>query len=137
MVLDGRGNHGAAERAAEMGAGGGHGAGGRLGVRWACTKPQDQGLAAELWRVVASARYGREHAVAAGERGLGRVGPADSAPPELRGRSSGVFNLMNGGALLLASVLAGARWSAFGAPATFAALAAARLIAYPAGPRSA
>ena len=49
---------------------------------------------------------------------------ADSAPVELRGTAFGVFNLVGGGALLLASVIAGVLWSAFGAPATFAAGAA-------------
>jgi MFS family permease len=46
---------------------------------------------------------------------------ADNAPAELLGSAFGIFNLVSGGALLLASVIAGALWSAFGAPATFAA----------------
>lgn len=54
---------------------------------------------------------------------------ADNAPPELRGTAFGVFNLVSGGALLLASVIAGALWSAFGAPATFLAGAAFALMA--------
>ena len=68
---------------------------------------------------------------------------ADNAPPELLGTAFGVFNLVSGGALLLASVIAGALWSAFGAPATFAAgaafaaLAALGLAAYRARPVSA
>jgi len=51
-------------------------------------------------------------------------------------RPSGVFNLVSGGALLLASVIAGSLWSAFGASATFmagasfAALAATGLLCY-------
>ena len=49
---------------------------------------------------------------------------ADTAPPDRLGTAFGLFNLVSGGALLLASVLAGALWSAFGAPATFAAGAA-------------
>jgi MFS family permease len=44
---------------------------------------------------------------------------ADNAPAELRGTAFGVFNLVSGGALLLASVIAGALWSAWGAAATF------------------
>jgi MFS family permease len=44
---------------------------------------------------------------------------ADTSPAELRGSAFGIFNLVSGGALLLASVIAGALWSAFGAPATF------------------
>ena len=46
---------------------------------------------------------------------------ADNAPAELRGTAFGVFNLVSGGALLLASVIAGALWSAWGAIATFGA----------------
>jgi hypothetical protein len=43
---------------------------------------------------------------------------------ELRGTAFGVFNLVSGGALLLASVIAGVLWSAVGASATFLAGAA-------------
>jgi MFS family permease len=46
---------------------------------------------------------------------------ADNAPPELVGSAFGIFNLVSGVALLLASVIAGALWASFGAPATFAA----------------
>jgi MFS family permease len=66
---------------------------------------------------------------------------ADNAPSDLLGTAFGLFNLVSGGALLLASVIAGALWSLFGAPATFAAgagfaaLAALGLIAYRARPR--
>jgi MFS family permease len=49
---------------------------------------------------------------------------ADTAPATLRGTAFGIFNLVGGGALLLASLIAGALWSAFGAPATFWAGAA-------------
>ncbi len=48
---------------------------------------------------------------------------ADTAPAKLRGTAFGIFNLVTGGALMLASVIAGALWSAFGAPATFVASA--------------
>jgi len=44
---------------------------------------------------------------------------ADTAPASLRGTAFGFFNLVSGGALLLASVIAGSLWNAFGAPATF------------------
>jgi MFS family permease len=54
---------------------------------------------------------------------------ADTAPAELRGTAFGVFNLVSGGALLLASVLAGALWTAFGAPATFLTGAAFAMLA--------
>ncbi|PAU75289.1 MFS transporter [Halomonas salipaludis] len=61
---------------------------------------------------------------------------ADNAPAELRGTAFGIFNLVSGGALLLASIIAGTLWSLFGAPATFiagasfAAVAAAGLLLY-------
>ena len=61
---------------------------------------------------------------------------ANAAPAELRGTAFGVFNLVGGGATLLASILAGALWTAlgpaatFGAGAGFAALAAAGLLAF-------
>jgi MFS family permease len=46
---------------------------------------------------------------------------ADTAPSDLRGTAFGVFNLLSGVALLLASIIAGSLWSAFGASATFVA----------------
>jgi MFS family permease len=61
---------------------------------------------------------------------------ADTAPTDLRGTAFGIFNLVSGVALLLASVIAGSLWSMFGASATFiagalfAALAAIGLILY-------
>jgi MFS family permease len=54
---------------------------------------------------------------------------ADTAPAALRGTAFGIFNLVSGGALLLASVIAGALWSAFGASATFLAGAAFATVA--------
>lgn len=49
---------------------------------------------------------------------------ADNAPADLRGTSFGLFNLVSGVSVLLASVIAGLLWSAFGAAATFLAGAA-------------
>ncbi|WP_020647757.1 MFS transporter [Solimonas variicoloris] len=46
---------------------------------------------------------------------------ADTAPTALRGTAFGFFDLLSGLALLLASVVAGALWSAHGAGATFLA----------------
>ena len=46
---------------------------------------------------------------------------ADAAPADLRGTAYGFFNLVSGLAMLLASVLAGVLWQAFGAPTTFGA----------------
>lgn len=60
---------------------------------------------------------------------------ADTAPPDLRGSAFGIFNLVVGGALLLASVIAGGLWTRLGPAATFfagaafAAIAAAGLFA--------
>ncbi len=46
---------------------------------------------------------------------------ADSAPADLRGTAFGLFNLLTGGALLAASVVAGLLWDAAGFHATFLA----------------
>jgi len=81
----------------------------------------------------------------AGTQGLLAKLVADTASVDLRGTAFGIFNLVSGGALLLASLIAGALWSWFGAPSTFlagaafAALAVGGLILYrpvaPAGHR--
>jgi MFS family permease len=49
---------------------------------------------------------------------------AEAVPAELRGTAFGMFNLITGGALLLASGLAGALWQGLGSEATFLAGAA-------------
>ena len=49
---------------------------------------------------------------------------ADRVPASLVGTGFGIFNLVNGGALLLASVIAGTLWSSLGPSATFLAGAA-------------
>jgi MFS family permease len=54
---------------------------------------------------------------------------ADTAPAELLGTGFGIFNLVSGVALLLASVIAGSLWSVFGASATFLAGAAFTAVA--------
>jgi len=54
---------------------------------------------------------------------------ADTAPAELRGTAFGIFNVAGGCALLLASVIAGALWSTFGATATFLTGAAFAMLA--------
>jgi len=61
---------------------------------------------------------------------------ADASPADLRGTAFGAFNLVSGGAVLLASVVAGMLWSALGpaftfvAGAAFATLAGLVLFAY-------
>jgi len=54
---------------------------------------------------------------------------ANVSPPDLRGTAYGVFNLVGGLAMLLASVVAGALWGRFGAPATFLAGAGFSVVA--------
>lgn len=54
---------------------------------------------------------------------------ADTAPARLRGTAFGIFHLISGGALLLASVIAGVLWEMVGASATFIAGAAFAVIA--------
>ena len=49
---------------------------------------------------------------------------ADNAPARLLGTAFGIFNLVSGGMLLLASVVAGVLWSSIGPSATFLAGAA-------------
>lgn len=46
---------------------------------------------------------------------------ADASPEELRGTAFGLFNLVSGAALLLASIIAGGLWSSYGPSATFLA----------------
>lgn len=54
---------------------------------------------------------------------------ADTAPAPLLGTGFGIFNLVSGVALLLASVIAGSLWSAYGASSTFLAGAAFAAVA--------
>lgn len=49
---------------------------------------------------------------------------ANTAPADLRGTAFGMFNLVSGLSMLLASALAGLLWDLWGAPSTFAAGAA-------------
>ena len=46
---------------------------------------------------------------------------ADNVPARLRGTGFGIFNLVSGGALVVASIIAGSLWDALGASATFIA----------------
>ncbi len=54
---------------------------------------------------------------------------ADTAPPDLRGTAFGVFNFAGGVAMLIASVLAGGLWDAYGPTATYLAGAAFTVVA--------
>ncbi len=55
---------------------------------------------------------------------------AETAPADLRGTAFGMFNLVGGVALLIASALAGWLWDAFGPPQTFYAGAAFAALAW-------
>ncbi|MBN2398568.1 MAG: MFS transporter, partial [Deltaproteobacteria bacterium] len=91
-------------------------------------------MAASPWTAFVGAAFWGLHM--AFTQGLLSKLVADTAPAELRGTTFGVFNLVSGGAVLLASIIAGSLWSAFGAAATFvagaafASLAAAGLLLY-------
>jgi MFS family permease len=52
-------------------------------------------------------------------QGLFAAMVTDATPARIRGSAFGVFNLVSGGAMLVASVLAGWLWDRYGAPATF------------------
>jgi MFS family permease len=54
---------------------------------------------------------------------------ADTSPPELRGTAFGMFNVLTGGALLAASVVAGILWDMIGAHGTFLSGAALATVA--------
>ena len=54
---------------------------------------------------------------------------AEAVPAELRGTAYGMFNLVTGAALLMASVIAGGLWQVFGSGATFLAGAGFALVA--------
>ena len=53
----------------------------------------------------------------------------DATPSRIRGSAFGVFNLVSGGAMLIASVLAGWLWDRYEAPATFYAGAGFTIVA--------
>src|SRR5204863_9012926 len=55
---------------------------------------------------------------------------AEAAPADLRGTAFGLFNLVSGIALLIASVIAGWLWDVFGPPQTFYAGAAFAALAW-------
>jgi MFS family permease len=75
--------------------------------------------------------------------GTERALVASAVPPERRGRALGVYNLVSGAGLLVASVTAGAIWdhaspaAALGLGALLAAAAAVVLVARPAAPQAA
>jgi MFS family permease len=82
-----------------------------------------------VWAVLVGAALWGVHMGAT--QGILSAMVADRAPSDLRGTGFGLFNLVSGGALLVASLLAGALWTAVGPASTFlagAGLAALALI---------
>jgi MFS family permease len=79
-------------------------------------------LAAGAWHVLVGAGLWGLHM--GFTQGLFSKLVADSSPEDLRGTAFGVFNLVGGLAVLLASIVAGFLWEYAGPPATFAAGAA-------------
>lgn len=98
-------------------------------------------LAAKPWQVLAGAVLWGLHMALT--QGLLSKLVADTAPELLRGTAFGIFNLVSGVALLLASIIAGTLWQRVGVAATFfagagfATAAAVGILAYRAKPRSA
>jgi MFS family permease len=76
-------------------------------------------LATKPWQVFAGAALWGAHMGLT--QGLLSKLVADNAPPDLRGTAFGIFNLVSGAALLLASVVAGLLWQLLGPAATFIA----------------
>jgi len=97
-------------------------------------------LAATPWQVFAGAALWGLHMGLT--QGLLSKLVADNVPAELRGTAFGIFNLVTGVALLLASVVAGSLWELIGpfatfiAGAAFAAIAAVGIITYRAQPQA-
>ncbi len=83
--------------------------------------------AAGVWVVIVGAALWGVHMGAT--QGVLSAIVADRAPSELRGTAFGFFNLVTGGALLAASIVAGSLWTAVGPSATFLAGAAFAAVA--------
>jgi MFS family permease len=75
--------------------------------------------AATPWPVAAGVIFWGLHMGAT--QGLLSTLVVDAAPADLRGTALGMYNLITGAALLVASILAGSLWMAFGPAATFIA----------------
>ena len=94
-------------------------------------------IAADLWLALSEGLWGIGTGVLLWglhmgiTQGLLSALVADAVPAELRGTAFGVFNLVSGGAMLVASTVAGALWEFVGPQATFlagAAFAAAAML---------
>ena len=96
-------------------------------------------IAASPWVAFAGAAFWGLHMALT--QGLLAKLVADTAPTDLRGSAFGLFNLISGVVLLVASLVAGTLWDAYGPAATFAAgacfaaLAASGLLLFRPTPR--
>jgi len=92
-------------------------------------------IAADLWLALSEGLWGIGTGVLLWglhmgiTQGLLSALVADAVPAELRGTAFGVFNLVLGGAMLMASTVAGALWEFVGPQATFLAGAAFAAVA--------
>jgi MFS family permease len=90
-----------------------------LGVAFLIAADMILATAGTTWQVAAGVVLWGLHMGAT--QGLLSTLVVDAAPADLRGTALGMFNLITGAALLVASVLAGSLWTAFGPAATFVA----------------
>jgi len=88
-----------------------------LGVIFLIAADMMLATAGTVWQVAAGVMLWGLHMGAT--QGLLSTLVVDAAPADLRGTALGMFNLITGVALLVASVLAGFLWTAFGPAATF------------------
>src|SRR5579864_778098 len=90
-----------------------------LGVAFLIAADMILATAGTPWQVAAGVVLWGLHMGAT--QGLLSTLVVDAAPADLRGTALGMFNLITGAALLVASVLAGSLWTTFGPAATFIA----------------
>jgi len=90
-----------------------------LGVAFLIAADMILATAGTPWQVAAGVVLWGLHMGAT--QGLLSTLVVDAAPADLRGTALGMFNLITGAALLVASILAGSLWTAFGPAATFIA----------------
>jgi MFS family permease len=90
-----------------------------LGVIFLIAADMILAVAGKPWQVAAGVVLWGLHMGAT--QGLLSTLVVDAAPADLPGTALGMFNLITGAALLVASVLAGLLWTAFGPSATFIA----------------
>jgi MFS family permease len=82
--------------------------------------------ATSIWLMVGTALWGLHMGLT---QGLLATLVADTAPEDMRGTAFGIFNLISGIAVLMASIVAGALWDIYGPKMTFLAGAAFTFLA--------